>query len=117
MSIDTLLAKEYDEATYNCAHFVVDAVKLETGHDLGALLCGVLRPAADRLVDPNWRHIFKRTAKPVSPCLVVMQGGVDSTHLGLFLRGSVAHLTRKGAEYVPIEVATVGFRTVRYYTW
>jgi hypothetical protein len=118
MSLDGLLDKVYDDANYNCAHFVVDAVKLETGQDLGSVLCGVLRPSTDRQVDHAWRTIFKRAAQPVSPCLVVMQGcGAAGTHLGLYLRGGVAHLTRKGPEYVPIDVATLGFQKVRYYTW
>jgi hypothetical protein len=46
---------------------------------------------------------------------VLMQRPRHIPHVGVYTKGSVFHIRRAGAQYVPIEVASLGFTTVRYY--
>lgn len=116
MSIDSLFHCKYDRKSYNCAHFVADTWLLETGKDITEKLHGFLFPPKDRFVPFSLRYEFIKLTKPVSPCIVIMRRSKYPPHVGTYLRGKVLHIQENGPQYQPIEVATIGFSTVRFYT-
>lgn len=115
MSIDAFYHRKYDAKTYNCAHFVCEVWRSITGNDIAHKLAGFMLPPSERFVRVSLRHEFKRLTAPLSPCIVLMQQRRQAPHVGLYLRGRVFHITDKGVQFQPIEVATVGFKTIGFY--
>lgn len=116
MSVDRYFARRYDARTYNCLHFACDVWRDETGEDLSGRLAGLLGEPEERRVRREHLRAFERLAEPRSPCLVLMHSPREAPHVGVFLRGKVLHLSaERGVEFAPVEVATRGFRTVRYF--
>lgn len=113
--LDAFLSRRYNKETYNCAHFVRDVWQELTGMDLGAEFEGFLRPPKDRYTDPAIRRAFKRLNKPSSPCVVLMQRRGCVPHVGVFVRGKIIHLHEQGVEFLPVEVATRGFKKLGFY--
>ena len=115
MSIDALLHRTYDRKRYNCAHFVSDAWKHETGQDIREQLIGFLFPPSDRFVLFALRHSFVSLDRPKSPCIVLMRSPRREPHVGIWLRGKVLHITQSGPQLQPLDIATLGFSIVRFY--
>jgi hypothetical protein len=105
----------YHASKYNCAHFVCDVWKGETGQDISQTMHGVLFAPRDRKLKLGDVHKVTVLKEPVSLCLVLMRNKWES-HVGVWLRGKVLHLVQCGAQYVPLEVARVGFTKVRFFT-
>lgn len=57
---------------------------------------------------------FKILEAPISPCIVVMQRGITTPHIGIFIDGNILHIHGGGVEYQPIRTATRGFNQIRY---
>lgn len=105
--IDELLSREY-KPTYTCNEFACEAWQLITGENLNDRLMKWLN-------DPD-SQAFKRLDHPISPCLVMFKNHPrSSTHVGLFFEGKLLHLSARGAQFVPIEVVALHFRSVSYY--
>lgn len=115
MSIDHFFTRQYHEGTYNCAHFVAEVWQWLTGGDIRDHLDGFLLPPAKRFVKTEIRRRFVRLEKPRSPCIVLMHRTKGSAHVGLFLNGKVLHIEKPGVRFQPVDVATIGFRTHRFY--
>jgi hypothetical protein len=116
MSIDKFYNKRFNETEYNCAHLVCEAWEDETGVDITRNLQGFLLPPSERRVVLSNLRPLTPLAVPASPCIVLMQQRRHAPHVGLFLRGKVLHIKATGVEYQPLEVATLGFNRVRFYT-
>lgn len=117
MSIDRFLSKDYNKQTYNCAHLACDIWKLETGQDLSEFLQGFLTKEKNRTVSRQDLARFHRLTKPISPCIVLMNpAGKRSPHVGIFVRGRIVHITETGVVWQRLEMASLGFKTVRFYT-
>lgn len=112
-SIDEFFARKYDKNNYNCSHFVSEVWRNVVGDDITEKLCGFMRK--DKVVSFDLRRKFERLDKPSSPCLVLMQRPKTPPHVGIFLDGKVFHLKENGAEYQPIDVATIGFKKIGFY--
>lgn len=106
MGIDHLLGREHGGASYNCLHFADEVWAHEAGESLAARMGGTLRGLLSG---------FERLDAPVSPCLVLMRRPRSEAHVGVYLRGRVAHLTERGARLEEVELAALGFNDVRYY--
>ena len=115
MSIDALLHRRYDTRGYNCAHLVAEAWRHETGRDITDKLQGFLFPPAGRFVPFSLRREFFPLDKPVSPCIVLMRRPGQPPHVGMFIRGRVFHIQESGSQLQPLDVATFGFSSVRFY--
>jgi len=114
--IDHFFDRLYNAKTYNCAHFVADVFKHEVGRDISETLAGFLLPPGKRTVNPSIKKQFTRIARPQDNAIVLMSRPRTSPHVGLFLRGKVLHLTQySGVQFMPLHIATLGFRTVRFY--
>lgn len=113
-SIDPFLAKKYDRARYNCLHFTRDVWKAQTNVDITDKLSSLLNPDTRTIRKGNLES-FTRLDAPVDPCLVLMRRRKAAPHVGVFVRGKVIHIHEMGVEYQPIDVATRGFESVRFY--
>lgn len=58
---------------------------------------------------------FMALRGPTDPCFAVMQRFRFSPHLGIYMDRRILHLSGRGAEFQPIEVAMLGFASIRYY--
>ena len=86
-----------------------------TGQNIRECLAGFLLPPGRRFVRGSIRRKFVRLEKPKSPCIVLMHKFSGSAHVGLFLHGRVLHIRRAGVAFQPLELATLGFKTHRFY--
>lgn len=106
------MAREYDAERWNCAHFAAEVWRRETGEDILSLLVPAMQPGGR--VPLELARQFARCAPRHSPCLVVMRRGHDRPHLGVLVRGRVAHLGRNGVVALPPDCAAPG-RVLTYY--
>lgn len=116
MSIDKYLNRKYNYQTYNCLHFSRDVWLDMTGIDITEKLNGLLGKASDRMISTHTVKSFIRLLNPISPCIVLMQRPRTSPHMGIYIDGSVLHIKPNGVEFFPLDIASFGFKTVRYYT-
>lgn len=115
--IDQFFNRIYNRKTYNCAHFVSEVFKSETGRDIAHIMKGFLLPPDERSAKPEIKHNFTRLATPHSPCIVLMSRARTEPHVGLFLRGKVFHLTETGGvQFMPLGIASLGFTKTRFYS-
>lgn len=115
MSIDKYLDSYYDQCKHNCLHYVSEVWEDLTGQNIRQVLGTVLDGRiADRKLAFEVARRFKVLEKPQSPCLVFMQAPRTVPHIGIWIRGRVLHLTQQGPMHVDVDVAAVGFKSVRY---
>jgi hypothetical protein len=100
---------------YNCAHYAAEVWERETGQDIRHVLGGFFAAKGGRRVDAPAVLTFRRIPAPVEPCLVLLRHGKATPHVGVFLRGRVQHLTHVGPIRQPLDVAKIGYRSVRFY--
>lgn len=100
---------------YNCAHFVCDLWQVETGEDIRHSFEGLLMPAEARRADLRVKACFNRVRRPVSPCIVLLRRARATPHVGVYVRGRVTHLADSGPIRQPLEVASLGYKSVRFY--
>ena len=115
MSVDRWLAKRYDADKYNCAHFAAEVWAAETGENIEGTLTGFLRPESERRASMDLKRQFVLLDRPASPCLVLMRRPRCQPHVGVYLRGQILHITKRGVTFQPIDVATLGFPLVGFY--
>lgn len=113
LSTDPYLDRKYDRANYNCFHFAREVWRDLTGVDI----LPDDAPDLDRKF-LKLSHFKSRTKheKLIDPCIVIMSRTGCESHMGVYLRGSLLHLHDYGVSYQPLELATRGFDTIRYYT-
>jgi hypothetical protein len=115
-SVDPYLDRIYDDRQYNCLHFTCEVWKATTGLDLtvalGELLAG---PIHQRRVKRRHTVKFERVPAPIEPCLVLLLNPRTRPHAGVYIRGRMLHLTRRGVEYQPLQIASLFFRKQRFY--
>jgi hypothetical protein len=115
-SIDCFLDRSYNAQTYNCLHFSREVWLALTGRDIGAALQGLLGRVSERGISRGTVAAFARLASPMSPCIVLLQRPRTSPHMGVYLRGKVLHITQQGVEFLPVDLAMRGFKSVRFYS-
>lgn len=105
MSIDHLLDRTWSK-NYTCNEFACEAWKDITGENLTERL--------DRFLNGNGG--FKELNEPISPCIVFFTNENSTpTHVGVFYCGKVLHLTGRGVQFMPLEIAEIGFWEARFY--
>jgi hypothetical protein len=102
---------------YNCLDFTREVWLALTGQDITERLTGLVGDFACRKATVSGVKGFKRLQTPSSPCFVVMQRTKFVPHIGIFLNGRMLHMSNKGVQYMPIEVARAYFTGIRYYQW
>jgi len=116
MSIDCFLGRTYNKDNYNCAHFVVEVWEHLTGVNIEDKMAGFLLPVEYRFVPFSLRRLFKKLDKPTGLCIVLMQRFGKEPHVGLYYKNRVLHITKQGVQYMPLEIATLGFNKIGFYT-
>ena len=116
MSTDEFMTRRYHKRDYNCAHLVVEVFERLRGPDVAQVLRAYLCAPEER----RSRRADLRKAvvlhEPVTPCVVLMQRKRE-THVGVWLNGRVLHIMEgRGVMHVPLEVASLGFSRVRFFT-
>ena len=114
-SIDPYLTRTYDEDKYNCLHLIVEAWLGLYNQDIRARLDQLTAARAHRRPDWALKRGFRILRAPVEPCLVVMRRPSVQPHIGLYLRGRVLHINELGVEFQPLDVASRGYKTTRFY--
>ena len=96
--------------SYNCADFFVDACREFLSLSLDSFL-------PDGEFNQELFTKLRRTDKARHGDVVFMRDKNEGSHIGLFYEGKVLHLGEYFVEYQPIEVATRGYKEVRFYRW
>ena len=105
--------KRYDDASYNCLHFAVDAYRDISGRDMGLYVDGLLTGKAARTVNVNKLKQFKRLAIPVDPCLAIMNGA--EVHAGIYHDHKIIHFNEQGVQAQPPHIAEINHGRIKYY--
>jgi hypothetical protein len=114
--LDDLLLKRFNLRTYNCWDLAREVWLRLTGQDLGSpTLVHYTVDEFGEQVDAWEGARFREIAHPTEPCIVLMQRPRHMPHVGVWHQRRVMHIRRAGVQYVPIEVASLGFTSVRYY--
>lgn len=114
MNIDWAFEKVYDDANYNCAHFVIEIWKRCLGFEVNAL-ASFLTGRSSRVIDSSARKAFTRLTEPRQWCLVLFHTSRTAPHVGIWLNGRVIHNSKSGVHWVDLEAAMLGFNKVSYY--
>lgn len=112
-SFDKYLDRVYNSKSYTCYHFAsevwLDLTQIDLSEELHKLF-------SIGHLTRNHVKKFEILAKPISPCLVIMQRGRTVPHIGIYWRGSILHIHGQGVEFQNVSTATRGFNHVRYFT-
>lgn len=114
--IDQFFGRKYHSQNYNCAHFVCDVLAELHSPEMGNLLKGFLCAKKNRKVLKEDLSKIKLLDKPIDLCVVLMQRPKAATHVGIFLKGKVLHLSKQSVQYQPMNVVALGFKKVRFFT-
>lgn len=117
MNLAQLMARQYDENTYHCVHFVVDAWRVLLDEDISADFSGMLTPLESASVMPLWPDLFVEIDNPQKPCIVVLRKGDRTPHMGMWYKGKILHLREEGPHYANLARICLEYDTVRFYTW
>ncbi len=116
---DDLLTKRFDIRTYNCWDLTREVWLRLTGQDLGSPeLIYYTRDEFHDVVEAWEGTRFREIKDPQDPCISLMLRPRTMPHVGVFLGRRdrrVIHIRRAGVQVQPVEVASLGFTTVRYY--
>lgn len=113
--LDQFFFKRYNKDRYNCGHFVAEVWKVVTGQSIDTAMGSFLRPASERDAPASIRAHFSRILAPDAPCIVLMTRPHSEPHVGIYLDGKVLHIHEYGTEFQPLDVASRGFRKVKFY--
>lgn len=116
LDIDSYLSRTFHRVRQHCWHLTRDAWLELTGVDIGPR--GPADMAYEALAVQFTRSDagFKKLDGPSDPCLVLMRSSGAVPHCGVYVRGRVLQMSRSGASFLPLEVATAGFDEVGFYT-
>ena len=107
------ISKRYDDETYNCLHFAVDAYRDISGRDMGLYVSELMTGRAKRRVIVSKLKEFKPIAIPIEPCLAVMHGA--ELHIGIYHKGKIIHFNEQGVQAQPPYIAEINHGRIKYY--
>lgn len=101
--VDKYLDREYDLATYNCGHFVVDVWRDLTGEDI-QLICDSFMEGKLNTFRQQRQDREKLVCPPDNGfCIVLLRNFANEVHAGVWIDGKILHLGETGAKFEPIE--------------
>lgn len=113
---DDLMLKPFDIKTYNCWDLTREVWLRLTGQDLGSpeLIYFTKQECCD--VIEAWQGVRFREVERQNPSIVLMMLPHVMPHVGVYLgRSLVIHIRKAGVQVQPVEVVSLGYRTVKYY--
>lgn len=111
-SIDKYLDKTYHFTKYNCGHFVN-----EVWMDLtGECIIGICQSFVQGEDGDFTMRIRERTKlkEPETPCVAMMHSQDAIPHAGIYIDGSILHLTESGVQFIKVE-RLAAFCKMSYY--
>lgn len=113
---EKLFRCEYDRNNFHCVHFVIHAAKEIYNQDYSKCFVG-LTGSIDETLQTSRNTVIqnKRLEKPKEGCIVLMTYQNESSHVGLFFRHRIFHLTEMGVQRLTLEQAKVYFKRMRFY--
>lgn len=114
--IEKLFHCEYDPQRFHCVHFVIEAAQLIYTKDYSGCFIGLTGTLDETIkTSRSTVHQNKRLDKPIEGCIVLMTYQNESSHVGLFYRQRIFHLTEKGVQRITLEQAKPLFKRMRFY--
>lgn len=114
--INQLFRCDYDPQKYHCVHFVIEAARVLYNKDYSSSFIGLIGPLDDTVKTSRSTVIQnKRLEKPIEGCIVLMTYFNESSHVGLFYRHRIFHLTEMGVQRITLEQAKPMFKRMRFY--
>jgi hypothetical protein len=110
MNLDHYFSRTYNDKNYNCLHFAADIWFDLTGNNVIQAMHKIMNNGLTK----TEMRLFEKLTCPQSPCIVLMQRPRCTPHVGIYIDGSVFHLTEVGPQYLQLEIATRHFKTLRY---
>lgn len=114
VDIHSLLFRKRRGLDYNCLHFVDEAWLMITGVKLNLTLVN-LKTSLNSNLEVIRCTKLTRKAQIQDPCIVFMTQLGRDPHVGVYYQNRVLHLHTNGPEYLPLEQASRGFTSIRYY--
>lgn len=116
MNISRLFYLKYDPLRYHCVHFVIEAAQHIYQLDYSKCFIGLTGSIDETLkTSRETVHRNKRIDKPKEGCIVLMTYLNESSHVGLFFRNKIFHLTEQGVQRITLHQAKLLFKRIRYY--
>ena len=114
--MNELFKKRYNPHNYHCVHFVIDAAKYLYDLDYKPCFIG-LTSSLDEAVKTSRDtvHRNKRINDPIEGCIVLMSYPNGSSHVGLYYKNRVFHLTENGVQRLTFSQINLYFSRVRFY--
>jgi len=103
--IDRYLQRNFKLRGYNCWSLVREFWQDTQGVDLGPVIG----------FNDSKKLEYVKLEKPESPCIVLLLNPRQIPHVGVYWKGKVLHIKQSGAQYVPLNVASFGFKEVEFY--
>jgi hypothetical protein len=119
--VDRYLSKRFHVTAYNCWHFVRDVWFELTGDMLYDYTPSKTTRTNMWLAATDAQCYFQErklnaTEKACGTFIVLMQRAGDTPHIGVLYEGKVLHLRPEGVVYQPLDVASMGFSRIIFYT-
>lgn len=113
--IDELFNLKYSQE-FHCVHFVIAAAKALYNLDYTPCFFG-LTDSLDQTIKTSRTtvHRNREIKKAQEQCIVLMTYANGSSHVGLFFRQRIFHLTERGVQRIRLGQAEILFKRIRYY--
>lgn len=113
--IDDLFKLKYSQQ-FHCVHFVIAAAKEIYDLDYTPCFFG-LTSSLDQTIKTSRTtvHRNKEIKEAQEQCIVLMTYANGSSHVGLFFRQRIFHLTELGVQRIKLSQAELMFKRIRYY--
>lgn len=116
MNISPLFYCKYDPLKFHCVHFVIKAADYLYKKDYAPCFVGLTGSIDDTLkTSRETVHRNKPLKKPIEGCIVLMTYMNESSHVGLFFRNRIFHLTEQSVQRITLHQANLIFKRIRYY--
>jgi cell wall-associated NlpC family hydrolase len=115
IDINSYLDRSFDEKTYNCYDFVREVWLELTGVDLGQQTPTVKTIDTYTIQALYVANTLIELPKPKDPCIVLLLRKRSIPHVGIYVKNKVLHLSKTGAQFVPLSSVSASFTTVKYY--
>lgn len=114
--INALFHCEYNPQKFHCVHFVIKAAQLIYGLDYSKCFVG-LTGSLDEAIKTSRTTVHQNRLinRPVEGCIVLMTYQDGSSHVGLFYRHRIFHLTEKGVSRPTLNEIKPLFKRMRFY--
>lgn len=114
--INDLFERKYSPQKYHCVHFVIESAKLIFKSDYSACFIGLTGSLDESIkTSRDTVHKNKRIEKPIEGCIVLMTKYDSGSHVGLYYKGRIFHLSQSGVQRITIEQAKTQYKRIRFY--